>query len=134
MSDTQSTKKERPLSPHLQIYKLGITGYSSILHRMTGVALAMGLFVFVWGLMSLAGGRESYECFMDCMSSVLGQIVLIGWSAAFFYHLCTGMRHFILDSGGLFEKATASKSGYVVLIVSALLTLCFWGAIYGGLI
>ena len=128
------TGKKRPLSPHLQVYKPQITSISSILHRMTGVALAMGLFVFVWGLVALAGGRESFEAFVACASSPIGQVVLVGWSAAFFYHACTGIRHFLLDAGYLYAKDTASRSGFVVIVVAVMLTALFWGAIYGGMI
>lgn len=131
MSETK-VKKERPLSPHLQIYKPQITSISSILHRMAGVFLTLGLFIFVWGLLALAGGRESYDAFMACASSPLGQIVLIAWSAAFFYHMSTGLRHFILDAGYLYEKGVASKSGFIVLGIAIVLTGALWGGIYGG--
>lgn len=133
MSETK-VKKERPLSPHLQVYKPQITSISSILHRMAGVVLTLGLFVLVWGLVSLAGGRETYDGFMTCMNSLCGQGILMAWSAAFFYHMCTGIRHFILDSGYLYEKNIAARSGFIVLGVSAVLTVALWGGIYGGLL
>ena len=134
MSDTKSHKIERPLSPHLQIYKLGITGYSSILHRMAGIALTIGLLMIVWGLYSLADGRDTYDYFIEFCGSVFGQILLVGWSAAFFYHMSTGIRHFILDAGFLFEKKKTAASGYAVLLIAAVLTAALWGSIYGGLI
>ena len=129
MTDTP-IKKERPLSPHLQIYKPQITSMSSILHRMTGVALTLGLFLVTWGLLSLANGRESFECFLDFCGSTLGQIMLIGWTGAFFYHMCTGLRHFILDAGYLYEKDIAAKSGFIVILLSALMTAGLWAYIY----
>lgn len=127
---TEKIKKPRPLSPHLQIYKPQITSVSSILHRMSGIALTLGLFLVTWGLIALANGRESYEFFMAFCVSIPGQILLLGWSAAFFYHLCTGIRHFILDSGFLFEKKNTAISGYIVLIVSFALTVATWAIVY----
>ncbi len=129
MTDTLS-KKERPLSPHLQVYKPQITSISSILHRLAGIALTIGLFLFTWGLLSLADGRESFECFMDFCKSPLGQVLLVGWTGAFYYHMSTGVRHFILDSGYLFEKKAASMSGFVTIGLAVLLTAITWGYIY----
>ena len=121
---------ERPLSPHLQIYRPQITSVSSILHRATGVALTIGLVLMTWGLIALASGREAYECFIEFCLSPIGQILLFGWTGAFFYHLSTGIRHFILDSGLLFEKGTAAKSGWVVIASALVLTLGAWGYLY----
>lgn len=134
MSETLSPKKERPLSPHLQIYKPQITSVTSILHRISGIVLSTGLLFLVCGLMSLAGGRESYDVFVDFANSVIGQILLIGWSGAFFYHMCTGIRHFFLDAGYGYEKSTAAKVGFSTIGMAVVMTLVLWGAIYGGLI
>ena len=121
MTDTP-IKKERPLSPHLQIYKPQITSISSILHRLAGVALTLGLFIVTWGLIALADGRESFEFFTTFFGSTIGQIILIAWSGAFFYHMCTGLRHFILDAGFLYEKGIAAKSGFIIVALAALMT------------
>lgn len=129
MTDTPM-KKERPLSPHLQVYKPQITSMSSILHRASGAFLAIGLFLFAWGVISLAQGPETYDIFIQFIQSTIGQIALVGWSAAFFYHACTGIRHFILDSGYLYEKGVASLSGWIVILVAATMTACTWGYIY----
>ena len=129
MTDTP-LKKERPLSPHLQVYKPQITSMSSILHRMTGIALTIGLFLVTWGLLALANGRESYEFFMAFCTSTIGQILLFGWTAAFFYHFCTGIRHFILDAGFLYEKRTTAISGWVVIASAFILTMATWAYIY----
>ena len=134
MSDTKRPKVERPLSPHLQIYKPQITSISSILHRLSGIALTFGLFLLVWGVFALADGRETYDYFMGFCESVFGQILLIGWTAAFFYHMSTGIRHFVLDAGFLYEKKNTAISGYVVLLMAITLTVALWGSIYGGLI
>ena len=80
---TKNSMKERPLSPHLQVYKPQLSSVTSILHRMTGVALSVGFGFVIWGLVALADGRESYESFVAFLSSVAGQIVLAGLSVAF---------------------------------------------------
>lgn len=129
MTDTP-IKKERPLSPHLQVYSPQITSVSSILHRMAGIALALGLFLVTWGLLALADGRESFEFFLEFCKSTIGQIMLVGWTAAFFYHMSTGLRHFILDAGFLYEEKMASLSGYIVILIAAVLTAATWGYIY----
>ncbi len=125
-----TVQKERPLSPHLQIYKPQITSVSSILHRMAGIALVLGLFLVTWGLIALANGRESYEFFIGFCTSTIGQLMLAGWSAAFFYHMCTGLRHFILDAGFLFEKKATAISGWIVIAIAFILTAATWGYIY----
>ena len=128
------TSSDRPLSPHLQIYRPQITSISSILHRMTGVALSIGLGLLTWGLIALANGRDSYEFFIWFCLSPVGQITLLGWTGAFFYHLSTGVRHFLLDSGLLFEKDTAARSGWVVIITALVLTCATWGYIYRDIV
>ena len=123
-------KRERPLSPHLQVYKPQITSMTSILHRASGVALAIGLILLTWGLISLAAGRENYTVFLGFTKSTIGQILLAGWSAAFFYHLCTGIRHLIRDFGYLYENRDSVISGWVCIIMAALLTALTWAYIY----
>lgn len=129
MTDTP-IKKDRPMSPHLQIYKPQITSISSILHRMTGIALTLGLFLVTWGLIALADGRGSFEYFMAFCTSVVGQLMLMGWTGAFFYHMCTGLRHFILDAGFLYEKNIAAKSGFIVIGLAIAMTAATWVYIY----
>lgn len=117
---------ERPLSPHLQIYKPQITSVLSILHRMTGVVLALGLFVLAWWLLAAASGPEAYATFQSVAGSIIGRIALIGWSFALFYHLCSGVRHLLLDSGLFFTIPEIYKSGYAMLATAAALTALFW--------
>ncbi len=117
---------ERPLSPHLQIYRPQITSVLSILHRLTGVALALGLFVLTWWLMAAATGPEAYECFQKIASSTLGILVLTGWSFALFYHLCSGIRHLVMDGGFFFSIPDLYKTGYVMLGAAVAMTAIFW--------
>lgn len=120
------TGSERPLSPHIGIYRWPITMALSILHRATGIALAVGLVVLVTFLMSLAGGPETYLRFSMAMSTPLGQLALIGWSFAFFYHLSNGVRHLFWDAGYGFEKAQANRSSYMVIASAIVLTAALW--------
>ena len=116
----------RPLSPHISIYRWPITMALSILHRATGVAMAVGLIVLAAWLMNAAAGPDQYLRFQMLMSTMLGRLLLIGWSLAFFYHLSNGIRHLVWDSGRGFEKAQANRSSYVVLTSAAVLTALFW--------
>ncbi len=116
----------RPLSPHISIYRWPITMALSILHRATGIAMAVGLVVLAAWLMNAAAGPDEYLRFQTLMSTMLGRLLLIGWSLAFFYHLSNGIRHLVWDSGRGFEKAQANRSSYLVLASAAVLTALFW--------
>lgn len=129
MTDTSITK-ERPLSPHLQVYKPQITSVTSILHRAAGIALTFGLVLMTWALVALASGREAYEFFIAFCLSPIGQIMLAGWSMAFYYHMCTGIRHLIRDCGYMFENKDSCTTGWLAIIVSVALTAGTWGYIY----
>ena len=121
MSNTQ-----RPLSPHLSIYRWPITMTLSILHRGTGLAMALGFLVLAAWLVSAAAGAVEYERFAGLIGSPLGQLLLIGWSFAFFYHLANGIRHLAWDTGRGLDKRQATASAWFVLIVSLLATAMFW--------
>ncbi len=117
---------ERPLSPHLSIYRWPITMTMSILHRATGVALSVGLLILTAWLFDVAAGAEAYAVFVSYMDTLVGRILLIGWSFAFFFHLSNGIRHLVWDTGRGFEIATANASAWFVLILAATLTALFW--------
>ena len=99
----------------------------SILHRMTGVAMALGLIVLAAWLVQAAAGPEPYQYFRSTMSSPGGQWLLIGWTFAFFLHLGNGIRHLVWDAGRGFEKRHSRASAWVVLVVAVLLTVAYWG-------
>ncbi len=129
MSDanpTVSSKHPRPLSPHLQIYRPQITSVLSIFHRATGVGLAMGLLLLVAWVTSAAMGLEAYETLQSYIGSPVGILLLMGWSWALLYHLCTGIRHLIWDVGAGLELPQVYRSGYAALIISSALTLIVW--------
>lgn len=116
----------RPLSPHLSIYRWPITMVLSIMHRVSGVALSVGLLVFTAWLMAAASGAASYADFTAIMGSVIGRIALAGWSLAFFFHLANGVRHLIWDTGRGFEREQASASAWFVIGFTLLATALYW--------
>ena len=99
----------------------------SILHRMTGVALSIGLLVYAAWLMAAANGAAAYADFAAIIGTTLGRIALLGWSFAFFLHLGNGIRHLIWDSGRGFEPAQAGSSAWFVVAFTVLATLLYWG-------
>lgn len=116
----------RPLSPHLQIYRLPLVAIMSITHRITGIALSAGTILLVIWLGSAAYGPEAYDQVSACLASPLGMIVLFGFSAAFYYHLCNGIRHLVWDAGRGFELATVKRANRLVLLAAIVLTLGTW--------
>jgi len=116
----------RPLSPHLQVYRPQITSMLSILHRITGVALAAGTLLLTYWLAAAASGPEAFATAQAVIGSFLGRLLLFGWSFALFFHLCNGIRHLVWDAGYGFEIDTATLSGWIVVGASAALTLLSW--------
>jgi len=113
---------QRPLSPHLGVYKFMYTMSLSILHRFTGCVAAVGFLLFVWWLMALASGPAAYASAMNALGSPLAKLVLVGFAFSFIYHFCNGIRHLIWDTGRGLERAQARRSGVVVIVASILLT------------
>jgi len=120
------TTDRRPLSPHLTIYRWPITMVLSILHRVTGVGLSVGLIAFVLWIEAIAYSFVPYDTVLGYMQSFPGQILLFGWCFAFFFHLANGIRHLIWDTGRLFDKKDADLSAWFVLLVSVSLTVIYW--------
>ena len=118
----------RPLSPHLSIYRWPITMVLSILHRMTGVAMSIGLVVLAAWLMQAAAGPEAYLGFTTTMSTFIGKLFLVAWSFAFFFHAANGIRHLVWDTGRGFDKRQADRSAWIVVTFAALATAAFWWA------
>ncbi len=122
----QTENPVRPLSPHIQVYRWQWTMAMSILHRATGIALVVGTLLLVWWLVAAAAGRQAFENAQDFIGSFFGQLLLIGWSFAFFYHLANGVRHLLWDSGKMLELSPAYGSGIAVLIATGVLTVLAW--------
>jgi len=113
---------QRPLSPHLGVYKFMYTMSLSILHRITGCAAAVGFLLFVWWLMALASGPAAYASAMSALGSPLAKLLLVGFTFSFVYHFCNGIRHLVWDTGRGLERAQARRSGAVVVVAALLLT------------
>jgi len=118
--------KERPISPHLQVYKPQITSVLSIFHRITGVALTFGLILLVAWIFTLSLGEEYFKYFVMFIKSWFGLLILFGFTFALNYHLCNGIRHLFWDAGYGYEIETVHKSGLAVLVVSFVLTILIW--------
>lgn len=129
MADTQ-----RPLSPHLQIYRWQIQMMTSILHRATGIALAVGTLLVVWGILALASGEAAFEQFRTCIGSPLGLVLLLGWSWALSYHLCNGIRHLLQDTGAGYAIPQFVRSSWLSVVGSIVLTVIIWACVlvHGG--
>lgn len=116
----------RPLSPHLQVYKPQLTTFMSITHRATGIALAVGTLMLVCWLIAAATGETAFAEVQAFLGSIIGRLLLLGWSYALFYHLCNGLRHLFWDAGKGFEIETAYLTGRIVIGASVLLTILAW--------
>lgn len=123
-------KSQRPLSPHLQIYRPQLTSVLSITHRATGIALVVGTLVLVYWLLAAASGAEAYASAQYLLGSWPGRIVLLGFSYALFFHLCNGIRHLFWDVGLGFELKTVYASGTAVVIASIAMTVLAWSLAY----
>lgn len=118
--------RERPLSPHLQVYRPQISSVLSIMHRATGVALYIGTFVLAAMLVSLTYGSDNFDLVIELINHPAGQTAIIGWTFCLFYHLLNGIRHLFWDAGKGFALCNMALSGWLVLIVSILLTTGAW--------
>lgn len=120
------SQSKRPLSPHLQVYRLPLPAIMSITHRITGAALSVGTLVLVWWLLSAATGPQAFAVASGFLGSVIGQLLLFGWSLAVFYHLANGVRHLFWDAGWGLTLPEAYASGWVTLGVALVLTAAVW--------
>lgn len=130
----------RPLSPHLSIWRWGPAMLISILHRISGNGLAIvGGLLFTWWLVALAGGQESYDIFyswvwaagaeasgVQIVANWLGRIVLVGLTWAFFQHFLSGLRHFVLDIGAGYDVETNNRWSSIIVVLGIVLTAIFW--------
>jgi succinate dehydrogenase / fumarate reductase cytochrome b subunit len=122
--------RDRPTSPHLGIYRWQIGNSLSILHRLTGIALAAGMFALCYWLMALAGGAASYAAAAKLFAGPLGILLLIGWTFAFSFHLLNGVRHLFWDIGMGFERTQRHASGWFAVLGSLVLTACIWTLVW----
>jgi succinate dehydrogenase / fumarate reductase cytochrome b subunit len=120
------TARTRPLSPHLQVYRLPLVAVMSITHRITGVALVVGTILLAAWLGSGAYSPEAWNGMSSFLGSWFGYLLLFGWSVALYYHLCNGIRHLFWDIGKGFELADARRANGIVLVATAVLVVVTW--------
>ena len=130
---SNGAKANRPLSPHLQVYKPQINSFTSIVHRATGVALSAGVLLLTWWLVAAATGPAAFENVQALLSSALGRLVLFGFTWALMYHLLNGIRHLYWDTGRGLSKEGIVPSGWLVIGGSVVLTILSWAIGYGAL-
>ena len=122
---------QRPLSPHLQVYRWGITMWLSSLHRITGLLLSAGAFALTVWLIAIASGPQSYATVQQAFASGVFKVLLVGWTFCFFLHLANGVRHLFWDVGAGFDPKAIQTSGWTVIVVAVLATAGFsWLAIF----
>jgi succinate dehydrogenase / fumarate reductase cytochrome b subunit len=124
--NTDGKLVRRPLSPHLQVYKPQISSALSIFHRITGCALGAGTLLLTLWLVCAASGENAFSIIQAFLASWIGLLILIGFTAALFYHFCNGIRHLAWDAGKGYELPTMHRTGYLVLAATVILTAVFW--------
>ena len=126
-----NVKSNRPLSPHLSIYKPIPTMMASIAHRLTGIALYAGTVLVAWWLIAAAIGPDYFDFVQTFMGTWFGRLILFGFTFALMQHMLGGIRHLIWDTGALFDKHTSTILAYASLAGSVALTLLIWAIGYG---
>lgn len=121
-----TTQENRPLSPHLSVYRWQITNTLSILHRITGFGLALGLVLFALWLIAAAWCPELFTLLMGFFGSIVGKLFLFGWTVAFYYHLGNGLRHLNWDMGRGFLLPEVTASGQVILVFALSASIFTW--------
>lgn len=124
--------RERPLSPHLQVYRWQITMTMSILHRVTGVGLVIGVFGLACWLLATATGGEHYARTAAFLASPFGLFLLAGFSLSLVYHLLNGIRHLLWDAGWGYDIPDVYRSGWVVAVLTFVLTAAIWAVALSG--
>ncbi|TAE33166.1 MAG: succinate dehydrogenase, cytochrome b556 subunit [Alphaproteobacteria bacterium] len=132
MSSQKPSGVQRPLSPHLGIYKPQISSVLSIMHRASGVFLSLGSLVFAVWIFCAAYNPIAHETVNVAFTSTIGTMFLIAWSAAFYYHASNGVRHLFWDMGKGFSIRSMTKSGIAVLCITATCTIITWMIILNG--
>lgn len=121
--------RQRPLSPHLQVYRWQIQMATSIVHRATGIILTVGTLFIAAALLAMAAGPEAWACVRGLAGSWLGLAVLFGWTWSFLFHLLNGIRHLVQDAGFGFSIPAFIRNGWLSVIGSLLLTGAVWGLV-----
>ena len=125
-STSTGARRARPISPHLQIYKPMLTMMMSIVHRITGAALYFGMLLLAWWLIAAAAGPNAYANFEWFIGSLIGRLVLFGYTWALIHHLLGGIRHLIWDLGYGFEPTEREFLALATIVGSIALTVLVW--------
>ncbi|MDQ0466814.1 succinate dehydrogenase / fumarate reductase cytochrome b subunit [Caulobacter ginsengisoli] len=126
MTQASPGARERPMSPHLQVWRWHVTMLTSILHRMTGVGLYVGALIGAGWALALASGPDAYHGYMSLLASPLGRLVLFGLTVALFYHLANGLRHLVWDSGKGLDIKTANFSSILIIAFALAASVAVW--------
>lgn len=129
MSDAKAQPRgpqDRPMSPHLQVWRWHVTMATSILHRATGMALYAGALVIAGWFITLAAGPEAFDSYRALLGSPIGYLVLFGLTFSLFYHLGNGIRHLVWDTGRGLEPKTADMSGWAAIVFAIVATVLIW--------
>ena len=124
--ESGTSQRARPLSPHLQIYKPMLTMMMSIVHRITGAALYFGALLLAWWLISAAAGPNAYAIFEWFMGTLIGKLILFGYTWALMHHMLGGIRHLIWDTLHGLDSAKRELLTLATLVGSVTLTLLLW--------
>ncbi|MCX8507067.1 MAG: succinate dehydrogenase, cytochrome b556 subunit [Alphaproteobacteria bacterium] len=124
--NNQATVIERPLSPHVQIYRWQLTNLMSILHRLAGMVLCVGTIFLTFVIVALNAGPDIFAYVEVSASSVATQIMLFAWTVCLYYHLFNGVRHLFWDAGYGFSLKATYASGYAVAAVSVVFSIATW--------
>lgn len=125
-AQTKAAPTERPLSPHLQVWRWHVTMATSIFHRASGVGLYLGAIGLTAWLITVAIGAEAYAQLAGLLATLPGQLALYAFSVAAFYHLANGVRHLVWDSGAGFKPKTADASGWFVIVFALVAPVGLW--------
>jgi len=125
-----ASERRRPLSPHLQIYSFALTMAMSIMHRITGVGLYAGTLLLAWWLIAAATSASAFETVTWFMASIIGRLILFGFTWALFHHMLGGVRHFIWDAGHCMEHPQREHLARATLVGGLVLAVLVWAVAY----
>lgn len=126
MTEANPGVRERPRSPHLQVWRWHVTMLTSILNRVTGVGLyGAALLAAIW-VITLAAGPEAYATYMALLGSLIGRLALFLITVSVFYHLAAGVRHLVWDAGKAFDLKTADASSWAIIIFGVVAAIAVW--------
>ena len=129
MSDAKAQPRgpqDRPMSPHLQVWRWHVTMFTSILHRATGIALYVGALILAGWVVALAAGADAFNLYRALLASPIGLLVLFGLTVSFLYHLANGVRHLVWDAGKGFEPKTADMTGWAAIAFGVVAAVLIW--------